>query len=251
MAHVMMGRVENIENLFIAGDFDERKIRCIPKALEEASRLEKISISWKVKNVCFLSIASINIRSFSKHQKDIISDYKMMQKDVLCLQETWLHPDQNINHSFDDYDSCFASAGKGKGVATFSKIAFEEKVILIDPDATFQLIKTVVKGITIFSVYISSNCSKLESVVAFLEQHKTERSLIIGDFNFTPDDSNQITKQLQAWNFCQLIRSPTHKDGNILDHAYVSEELSNSTLSELHYVYYSDHQGLFIDIMNE
>ena len=70
MAHVMMGRVENIENLFIAGDFDERKIRCIPKALEEASRLEKISISWKVKNVCFLSIASINIRSFSKHQKD-------------------------------------------------------------------------------------------------------------------------------------------------------------------------------------
>ena len=135
-------------------------------------------------------------------------DYKMMQKDVLCLQETWLYPEQNDNHSIADYDACFASAGKGKGVATFSKIAFENKVISIDPDGTFQLLKTVVKGITIISVYISSNCSKLESVVAFLEEHKTESSLIIGDFNFSPDYSNQITKQLKSWNFCQMIRSP-------------------------------------------
>ena len=74
MAYVMLGRCEILDDIFIAGDFDERKIRCIPKALEEASRLEKISISWKVKNVCFLSIASINIRSFSKHQKDITAD---------------------------------------------------------------------------------------------------------------------------------------------------------------------------------
>ena len=251
MAYVMMGRVENMENLFIAGNFDEKKIRCIPKALEEATRLEKISLSWKVKDVCFLSVASLNIRSLMKHKEDLKVDYKMMGKDVICLQETWLHPDDDNKYSLDGYESCFASFGKGKGLATFAKPAIDDKISLIASDGTFQLMKTSIKGITVISVYLSSNCPQMENVVDFLAQQKTESCLIIGDFNFTPDASNLVTKQLRLWNFSQIVHSPTHKDGNILDHAYVSEALSNSTFSELHYVYFSDHQCLFVNIIKE
>ena len=53
MAYVMMGRVQELENLFIAGKFDKKKIRCAKKALNEAMRLEKISLSWKTKDVWF------------------------------------------------------------------------------------------------------------------------------------------------------------------------------------------------------
>ena len=111
--------------------------------------------------------------------------------------------------------------------------------------------KIKVKGITLISVYLSSNCSKLEVVVDFLSQHKSEKCLVIGDFNFTPDASNVFTKQMKDWNFSQLVDSATHKDGNIIDHAYTSEILSTLTFVDLHYVYYSDHQGLFINIVDQ
>ena len=80
MAYVMMGRVQDLENLFIVGNFDEKKIRCNKRALEEAMRIEKISRSWKSKDVCFLSIVSMNIRSLPKHYQDLKVDYKVMQK---------------------------------------------------------------------------------------------------------------------------------------------------------------------------
>ena len=44
MAYVMMGRVEDVKNLYITGAFDEKKIRCDKKALQEALRLERISL---------------------------------------------------------------------------------------------------------------------------------------------------------------------------------------------------------------
>ena len=101
MAYVMMGRVQELENLYIAGKFDQKKIRCAKKALDEAIRLEKISLSWKVKDVCLLSIASLNIRSFPKHYQDIIKDFRIMQKDVICLQETWLSPLQEKKYTLE------------------------------------------------------------------------------------------------------------------------------------------------------
>ena len=244
MAYVMMGRVQDLENLYIANDFDARKIRCNKKALEEAIRIEKISLSWKCKDACFLSVASMNIRSLPKHFKDLKADYKMMQKDLICLQETWLTSQQETDYVLDEFEAHHLSVGRGKGLVTYSKVPVEERVNLFDEDATFQLITTKVKGITIISFYISPHCSNLETIVDYLSKHKTKKCLLIGDFNFTPQSSNILTRQLKNWNFCQIIQSPTHRDGNIIDHAYISEALSTSTFPDIHYVYYSDHQGI-------
>ena len=151
----------------------------------------------------------------------------------------------------DGYTSQFTSVGKGKGLATFSKIPVQENISLVDKNASFQLMSAKIKDIMIISVYLSSNCSNLEAVVQFLSQNKTEKCVIMGDFNFTPYVSNIITKKLHSWNFTQLIKSPTHKDGNILDHVYVSESLSASFVVDNHYIYYSDHQGIFINIIDQ
>ena len=138
-----------------------------------------------------------------------------------------------------------------KGLVTFSKFGFENNVSLIDVHGTFQLLLTKVKGITIISVYQSSNCSNLESIMDFVSQYKTEYFLVIGNFNFTQDTKNLLTNQLKVWNFNQLIDFPTHKEGTTIDHAYVSKKLSTSTVSEPHYTYYSDHQGLFLNIIKK
>ena len=86
MAYVMMGRVENVQNLYITGTFDEKKIRCDKKALQEALRLERISLSWKTRDVCYLSIVSMNVRSLVKHQRDVLADYKVLQ-NVICIAQ--------------------------------------------------------------------------------------------------------------------------------------------------------------------
>ena len=85
----------------------------------------------------------------------------------------------------------------------------------------------------------------------FVSQYKTEYFLVIGNFNFTQDTKNLLTNQLKVWNFNQLIDFPTHKEGTTIDHAYVSKKLSTSTVSEPHYTYYSDHQGLFLNIIKK
>ena len=44
LGYMMLSRTEDIQDLYIAGAFDAKKIRCDPKALKEAQRLEEISL---------------------------------------------------------------------------------------------------------------------------------------------------------------------------------------------------------------
>ena len=69
LGYMMLSRSESIQDLFIAGKFDSNKIRCDPKALEEAKRLEDISLTKKETKAlssnqligfCFLNIRSLN-----------------------------------------------------------------------------------------------------------------------------------------------------------------------------------------------
>ena len=91
---------------------------------------------------------------------------------------------------------------------------------------------------------------ELMEIIEFLEQHKNERCIVLGDFNFDPDKTNTLTRKFKEWNYAQQITSPTHRDGNVIDHIYVSEELLEHSVCDLHYVYYSDHQGVCITLKN-
>ena len=53
LAYVMLSRAECIEDIFIAGSFDPQKIKCVDVALEEAKRLETISLTNKSK-MCYI-----------------------------------------------------------------------------------------------------------------------------------------------------------------------------------------------------
>ena len=248
MAYVMCSRCQLLEDIYIAGNFDPKKIKCIPIALDEANRLEKISLSWKVKDVSYLSIISLNVSSLSAHFEDLKNDYDIMGKDLICLQETHVHPGQEKNFNIEGYDSVFASYGKGKGQASYSKLGLSEPITCVDPDGTYQITKMLVKDVTVISMYLSQN-AKLDEVSEFVRFHATEKCIVTGDFNFTPDKSNLLSQQLKTLNFSQLIQEPTHKEGNIIDHIHVSPILKDCTASHLEYVYFSDHQGVCVNII--
>ena len=44
------------------------------------------------------------------------------------------------------------------------------------------------------------------------------------------------------------MAQPTHLQGNILDHVYVSEELKDMTKTSLYYTYFSDHDAVMIKV---
>ena len=150
----------------------------------------------------------------------------------------------------DGHESIFAACGEGKGLTTYSKEKILQQSTLIAKDNSFSIMKILVKDVTVISVYLSKEAKELVEIVEFLEQHKTKRCIVLGDFNFNPDKTNILTKKFKEWNYSQQINNPTHRDGNVIDHIYVSEELLEHSVCDLHYVYYSDHQGVCITLKN-
>ena len=86
-----------------------------------------------------------------------------------------------------------------------------------------------------------------------IKEMKTDEKphLVLGDLNFCYMDNpkNPTRKYLENRRFTQIITSPTHIEGNLLDQAYlrdVNGELECTT--QLHSKYYTDHKGLAIRI---
>ena len=73
--------------------------------------------------------------------------------------------------------------------------------------------------------------------------------LIIGDFNscFLETSSNATKRYLKENQFSQLIKEPTHIEGNLIDQANIKDARRAYKYSaELHSKYYTDHKALSI-----
>ena len=82
-----------------------------------------------------------------------------------------------------------------------------------------------------------------------LTKRETKPELIVGDFNFChiSNTPNPTRKYLQEHKFNQLVREPTHIEGNLLDQALMRDERGINEYSvELHSKYYTDHKAVAI-----
>ena len=66
--------------------------------------------------------------------------------------------------------------------------------------------------------------------------------LLIGDFNFEKNVSNDLTKMFQERNLYQCITIPTHDSQNprTLDHVYMSDNLNKIIVNSM-FRNYTDH----------
>ena len=115
-----------------------------------------------------------------------------------------------------------------------------------------QLSKFSSANLDIIVLYRSQQGSK-EEMKQFIKQLEDVNvaTLIIGDFNFPfLEEGKNLTKQFfNKNNYCQLIREPTHIEGNILDHAYIRDEMGLLEITaETHAKYYTDHRGIAVII---
>ena len=257
MVYVMLSRVCSLSQILILNEFNEEKMYPNKRALEELERLDRISqnnnpTDWEKKDKNVIKVSSLNCRSLRKHYQDIISDALLCKSDMIALQEIWLESDEKREDlEIPNYDLFLNSNGKGKGIATYIKKDIFTHNMDIKKE-NMQLTKFTSSTLDVIALYRSQQGSQ-KDLNHYIKTMETQGKplLVVGDFNFCYLDSstNQTKHFLEANNFSQRIKTPTHIEGNLLDQAYfrnLNGLLKCST--EVHSKYYTDHKGLAITI---
>ena len=255
MAYVMLSRVCSLDQLIILGTLKSSKIRVDPKVLNEVKRMEEVSVNrnptiWN-SSVPGMRVSSINVRSLRKHLEDVKKDFFLMRSDLVCIEETWLEPEEDENvYQIEGYTSHLNSQGRGKGLAIYiKKNKFRHVMDLRSP--YMQITKVTSERMDVISVYRSQEESFLSlknKVESLIDPNKT--TLVVGDFNFCYKTSqNEFSSFMSKSKFNQLVEAATHIEGGLLDHAYfksVGDEREATV--ELCSNYYSDHDTLTVFI---
>ena len=76
-----------------------------------------------------IKITSLNVCSIRKHINDIKHDYELKTSNVICLQESWLHDNEQHmdEYQLPNYFSHFITSGRGKGIVTYFSTDFHIK----------------------------------------------------------------------------------------------------------------------------
>ena len=248
-AYVMMSRVQALLQLFILDIFLSCKLYPSPSAMEELKRLQQIAKNEDEKKRKESSLLStINARSLTLHHKNLIKD-PMICGQVIAVQETWCDPQQeNLHLQLPGYEMLLVSQGRGKGIATFYRNNFKENGFINTPQ--YQISRVSNQKVNIINVYLSKGADKR----AFLRDlgslaRGAKKSVIVGDFNIdylkSPEDI--VIKTILSCGFKQIVSSPTHEKGGLINHIYIKNITSPVDVA-MYFPFYTDHAALSIVI---
>ena len=246
MAYVMLGRNENLKDIYISGDLTKDAINVSQRALDESKKLLKIfqdnQAILESKADTYFQITFLNIRSLKAHLDDMLKDERLMSNQVIALGETWLHCEEEV--TVDGFLAHHIKGGKGKGLSVFSKYDYlEEPKCLSLSTLSAMSIKT--PRIDLIFLYLSKDfdfSSLKEHLYSWIDPRRP--TAILGDMNWHYEARSQHTmyKYLEALGFQQVIQNVTHEKGNLIDHIYINDTLLNQqAFAESVPVYYSDH----------
>ena len=255
-AYVMLSRMKELEQLHILDELPENKIYPIKKAQDEITRLEEVSINknpneWDEKGkMDVIKISYLNSRSLLDKFHHVRSDQSLTQSNVLVLAETWIPKDTvgEKKYELEGFEVHFNSTGRGKGLATFSKI--ETTNVMDYNEDKINITKLECDDLDLIAIYRSDDGS-LDGLVCKLVEiiNLSKSTLVLGDMNVCnrkrPD--NVLKTFLEELGFKEAIGQATHIDGGHSDHAYILN-VGNFEEPNIHLVpkYYSDHDALCI-----
>ena len=195
----MLGRVENLSQLYLIGDLPENKIKADKEALDQLGKLKSRSLNrnppvWEQEFGDSIKVAYLNIHSLRDKLEDIIADPFFAFGDLLIFGETWLEQDDELNleavlpnnynkESFylREYKATLNSKGRGKGIAAF----YKEKKFSVTHSFSDDLLQVIFfesENICVIGIYISHTEMYLCMVLAILIPNSGS-CVIIGDMN--------------------------------------------------------------------
>ena len=269
MSYVSLSRVTALEQLIILDKLYPEKIYPNKKALKALEELENKALNNMFIGRCSskIRIVYLNVQNLNYHVHDVQCDHKLKEHNLILLGETWVQNNEIFSNqnqfAMKDYEVNYCNIGNGKGMIGHSEAMFRFAWAIRKP--TYQVLKYdfeffhSLAGVTVpgnvIGLYRSSgNCmidGFLEDLTNVLDTAKI--CIILGDFNICSkkDAQHRIIKALHQMGFKQLIDSPTHVQGGIIDHFYilVPEVYDFVQIEfELFSPYYSDHYGISVSL---
>ena len=285
MAYVMLGRVQNVNQLIIRWSYsptpssntkEEKKrlkdntaavkrLKVNDQALEEAEKISQKALNNIVNenhdwlHSKFLKITSLNIQgSLTSRLPDLQRD-KMIHgtSDIICLQE--IGNAQELP-ALEGYTCCTVGDGKNKGVAIFVKneIAKDLRKPQTLNNDSFQGLKVSFHQFELITIYRSpdqnvqgSSFQQFTDTIAKAIDDPNKPFVLCGDFNFDQKKENSVTRMLSEKGFKQIVKEPTTYRGSCIDHVYHNiPVLQGKVTYKLHYPYFSDHEAVCVMIQD-
>ena len=221
--YVALSRVTNIEGLFLTGSFKPYAVKANESATQEYGRLhnEASFIPPMVRSPLptTLSVALHNTRSFKKHAADVVSDWRLMNNNILFLTEAQSSPSSDVNEIqiiFDKFSISFNMSDY-----RFSSLAIHyQKSVLLQCHQKGEGISVI----KLCKPTYSNDCvsiailyrRQLSTIPAFflnleLLHSSSEINMVLGDFNLDALDPGlfeQISNTLSK--FCLVNSNNTH-----------------------------------------
>ena len=250
MQYVMLGRVSNLENLYLSENFDLNKVRCNKKALAEKLRLDTI-FSAQQENYQKFDLIFLNVRSLRAHHEELKLEHFTQNSKLLCFAETWIFENEEDSDwtKFVNKNSTFSSHGNGKGCCMY----YDDKDPLQEMKSysseRFQMVGGISSNnIQIYTLYISQQASFDCIITKLKEWMKPGPMIVIGDFNFEATKENALSKFLCFQGLTQIVNRPTHIEGGIIDHCYVKSEWKESIKVDYIFPHFSDHIAICLSL---
>ena len=174
-----------------------------------------------------LKVCSLNVKSLRCHIEDVKSDPALLQSDILCLQEIWLHPgeEEGEQYQLPGFHSHFTCVGPGKGVAVYVKDNITSYSYQGTSEPLLQLGRVSLPDLDIITIYRSQEEPPFRAAHFLQESINLEKTtLVIGDFNLCPrrKPDNDLNTFLSGQMFRQLVTLPTHVDGGTFSYLKMS-----------------------------
>ena len=186
--------------MWIAGEFDTEQIKCSIIAKKEVERLSVKAQEIREK-LFFASddysyVTFLNARSLRKHQEDIVIDEDFMKSDIIGIAETHLNENETVE--LDGFDGNFVNDGKGKGIASFTKI-LPKSMVKIKKE-NFSSIFLIYENLRIAFLYVSKgfNIKDVNATLLPLLKDTAKPTILMGDMNYHHLEERHPLKSLFA-----------------------------------------------------
>ncbi len=257
MAYVALSRVTHLDGMYLT-DFDEARIFCDETIHMHMATMVRYNLSQanpllNVDDRSNFIIVHHNIQSLNRHLEDMKNNTDMQKAHVICLSETWLENDNNLDsYNMSGYSFETANFGKGRGVGMYIKNTVQyQRVFSANEQSDVLAVRTSGSiNLLIAAVYkpigtiLTEFSSTMNDLTAQFEILDTDHTVILGDLNH---DLLKYPPIPAFEDFKQLIQQPTTSNGTLLDHIYIKptpQEYRSAPMT----THYSYHNPTFLAV---
>ena len=276
-AYVMLGRIQELNQLYIIGSLPENKITVDKEALSQLAILKAKSINqnppiWEKTLHMSNKVSYHNIHSLKDKFEDVQADKLLAFADIILFGETWLETTvgseelpalcQSINSDFNlnsdgsslnlrGYTLHLNSSGRGRGLAAYFK---DDKFTVKQDIRKDDLQLTVLDSVNLSVVGLYRSNSDITLSYYLIEVIPSSGDcVVIGDFNICSNKqpNHEAFVTLRELGFHRVTAEATHIDGGHLDQIWLrTESFKNDVTVYSPYYTAKDHDSLLLTLFN-